>query len=650
MQTVRKLSSGHFAFMRAVVQGVDARASWDRYLAVENNHLDLRRVKSTIAWIRQEFAAAATRHARPGTARLVLMDATQLEETVRLPSLAEFALERGLGDFSEAEQQEAYLDAYGAGGGRRASRRARLIERQLEALRWLEQLVAQEPGAGDGVAAWFAPSIAVRLEQAGLATLADLVARVNGVGARWWTSVPGVGELKAARIVEWLRLHEPSTGLAIGSHALVRRTALQPAELDRVVARATAVVPFEKFLLPVELDGSQGRFRAPLHQCLLEAKNDYEAIAAWLATKHDPNAGRAGKTSSGNAATHRAYRKEAERLLLWSILELGKPLSSLSVEDVNAFKAFLAAPPARWCGPRHHQRWSPLWRPLEGSLGTIALRQAVVILRSLFTFLVSQNYLIGNAFAGVSLPREQGRALGSRRALTFGQWDALEARLDAMAGEAGDEGSAGGALGRRRGRAIRWLYATGLRLVEIANARCGDLELVDYRAPDGRQAQGWMLSVVGKGQRLRQVPVPDRLIEELQTELARHGEADVRHEANRATAILVRFEAGVATPWSSSGLAKAIKRVLEQCAAGMSADDARQLRKASTHWFRHTHATHALNGRPGEGGTVPIQVVQNNLGHASIGTTSGYLTTERDARLAAMKGFGEPRGLATWRK
>ena len=64
----------------------------------------------------------------------------------------------------------------------------------------------------------------------------------------------------------------------------------------------------------------------------------------------------------------------------------------------------------------------------------------------------------------------------------------------------------------------------------------------------------------------------------------------------------------------------------------------KQLRKASTHWFRHTHGSHALNGRPGRKG-VPVQVVQNNLGHASIGTTSGYLTTERDARLAAMKGF-----------
>ena len=77
-------------------------------------------------------------------------------------------------------------------------------------------------------------------------------------------------------------------------------------------------------------------------------------------------------------------------------------------------------------------------------------------------------------------------------------------------------------------------------------------------------------------------------------------------------------------------------------ASELESDDAKQLRKASTHWLRHTHGSHALNGRPGEQG-VPIQVVQNNLGHASIGTTSGYLTTERDMRLAAMKGFGAKR-------
>ena len=150
-----------------------------------------------------------------------------------------------------------------------------------------------------------------------------------------------------------------------------------------------------------------------------------------------------------------------------------------------------------------------------------------------------------------------------------------------------------------------------------------------------------MLSVVGKGDKLRQVPVPIRLVNELLGELERNGlEADVRHESNREVAILTRFEAGVATPWSSSGLAKGVKEMLERCAMTMNVEDAKQLTKASTHWFRHTHGSHALNGRPGGKG-VPIQVLQNNLGHASIGTTSGYLTTERDARLAAMKGFGD---------
>ena len=142
--------------------------------------------------------------------------------------------------------------------------------------------------------------------------MADLVGRINGVGARWWTSVAGVGELKAARILDWLRLYEPSIGMRIGSHVGGAATAAAAgAAATRWSAEATAIVPFEKFLLPAELDGSDGRFRAPLHQCLLEAKNDYEAIAAWLATKHDPN-------GTGKTATHRAYRKEAERLLLWA--------------------------------------------------------------------------------------------------------------------------------------------------------------------------------------------------------------------------------------------------------------------------------------------------------------------------------------------
>ena len=44
----RKLHSGHFAFMRALAQGLDEKASWDRYLRLEGEHADLRQVRRTI--------------------------------------------------------------------------------------------------------------------------------------------------------------------------------------------------------------------------------------------------------------------------------------------------------------------------------------------------------------------------------------------------------------------------------------------------------------------------------------------------------------------------------------------------------------------------------------------------------------------------
>ena len=68
---VRKFTPSHFAFMRAVVQEIDLRSCWDRYLRTTGEHEDLRKVRSTTARVRSEFAAAAKRHAPPGTARLI---------------------------------------------------------------------------------------------------------------------------------------------------------------------------------------------------------------------------------------------------------------------------------------------------------------------------------------------------------------------------------------------------------------------------------------------------------------------------------------------------------------------------------------------------------------------------------------------------
>ena len=619
---VRKLHTGHFAFMRALVQGVDAQSSWERYLQTEGEASDIRRVRSAIAFMRGEFAAAAKREHKPGTARLVLIDAQRLSAGASIPTLSEFAATRGLEDFSDAEQAEAYADEYGA-VARKAAPRARLIARQLAALRWLEELVAESPKAGDHVSAWLTPSLAERIERAGLPTLFALIERVNGIGLRWWTGIPGIGEAKAARIVDWFRQHEASIGARVGAHVEIRRSALLPTQLAAVVPAATALVPLEKFLVPVDLDGSHGRYRGAREQSSLGDQNDMGAIHAWLASK------RAGPTVSPGAAdspTQRSYRKEAERLVLWSILKRRKPLSSLDLQDAQDYAAFLAAPPADWCGPRHRQRWTALWRPLEGPLSPTALRQALTVLRTLYTFLVSQNYVVVNPFTAVALPVPTMRPLGSSRTLTQRQWEALAALLEL------EEGSA---AGQRRARAVRWLYATGLRISEITAARCADLHPVVRR---GRDETGWFLSVVGKGGRFRQVPVPAPLVAQFRIALAATGRPmAVDAPENAEVPILANLPDGV-EPWSSSGLYKAIKDLFTRCAVTMDGADGTKLRSATPHWLRHTHGSHALNGRPGHA-PVPIQFVQNNLGHASVGTTSGYLQTELEDRLAVMEKF-----------
>ena len=588
----RKLQRAHFAFMRGLLQGLDERELWNRYLRSEGEPTDRRTVRQTIAWIRDEFAAAAQREDRPGTARLVRLDPESFStQQQTLPSLEDFALQRGLEDFSEAEQAEAYAEAYpeaGAGGSRRGARptqRARVIARQLEALRWLESHVAQEPRAGDNVAAWLNPAVAERLQRRGLATLSALAAHINSTGARWWRPVPGVGALKAARVVAWLQAQEGSTGLRIGAHALSPRMQVPAAILDSALAPGTGLLPWEKFRVPPDLDGRLGQFRAPVAQCTLAAANDYDAIAAWLSAK--AGAEQPGKLS----ATLRAYRKEAERLMLWSVLVRRKPISSLAAEDVVAYGAFLGDPPPDWCGPRHQQRWSALWRPLEGPLSQAAQRHAMTVLSALFGFLVAQGYLLHNPFAAAAAVPALAKPAGSSRILTQAQWEGLAARLEVAPDTAAS---------RRSARALRWLQATGLRISELAAARCGHLERPEY--PDGQGAiqSDWLLQVVGRGNRIRRVPVPLGLVVELQQELHRSGLVpDVLATGHAPLRILGRFDAvgAPASAVSVSGLAKAMKRQLRLAASGMPEEDAERLRKASAHWLKNTHAANVAGQR-----------------------------------------------------
>ena len=82
--------------------------------------------------------------------------------------------------------------------------------------------------------------------------------------------------------------------------------------------------------LPDHLDGRTGSNRSTLGHAQIAAQTDIDALKAWLARFLDTR------------TTFDSYRKESERLLLWSTIELGKPLSSLTHEDLLVYQRFLA--------------------------------------------------------------------------------------------------------------------------------------------------------------------------------------------------------------------------------------------------------------------------------------------------------------------
>jgi integrase len=318
---------------------------------------------------------------------------------------------------------------------------------------------------------------------------------------------PAAGPASAASLAS-------AAGPAAAAHLAHDAIRPAPASAARV---PPDLAPLDRFACPAALDGRQGQNRRSAADLLMPMDDDRGAIQAWLAAPPATSQGAAPRSPH----TRRAYHREAERLLLWSVVERGKALSSLDADDCHAYRAFLVDPQprARWCVQSSPGRQSALWRPFTGPLGAAGQRQAAAALSSLFGFLVEQRYLWTNpwrerpsaaavsggkpapdaAAAGVpnaglrakgaaglalpaaaindapvssaSAPAPAGRP-GAARALDASR--SLSPVLWAHVLDAADALPDGGAHPRLR-FALRWLYATGLRLSEAVGARLGDL-------------------------------------------------------------------------------------------------------------------------------------------------------------------------------
>ncbi|MDR9403605.1 MAG: tyrosine-type recombinase/integrase [Halothece sp. Uz-M2-17] len=232
---------------------------------------------------------------------------------------------------------------------------------------------------------------------------------------------------------------------------------------------------------------------------------------------------------------------------------------------IKQFLAY-AQKPLETILPTDIEEW--LWH-LEQKYKMNTVKGKLSAVKSFFTFAVRRGYLPTNVGAMVEGSRKPKENL-AEKILTREECLAI-----INAGKAG------------RDRAIlKFLYATGVRVSELCGLRWRDL------SPNGGGGQA---TIYGKGDKTRVVLIPRSIWLEI-AELPRCNEFVF---TNRYETTLSRI---------------AIHKMIKEAVRKSGVD-----KPVSAHWFRHSHATLAI-----EGG-CDLHLLQQSLGHSSLEITSKYL-------------------------
>lgn len=205
-------------------------------------------------------------------------------------------------------------------------------------------------------------------------------------------------------------------------------------------------------------------------------------------------------------------------------------------------------------------------------------------IRSFFRFLLLEDYIQQDPSELLESP-QIGKHLPD--VLTVEEIDRLIGSIDRSTRE-----------GQRNRAILETLYSCGLRVSELCNLKLSDLYLKEK-----------FIKVEGKGSKQRLVPISPRAIHELELYFPDRNEGLIKP--------------GYADFVFISRFGKNISRIMVFHIIKELAEQIGLKKTISPHTFRHSFATHLL-----EGG-ANLRAIQCMLGHESIGTTEIYTHLDR---------------------
>lgn len=154
--------------------------------------------------------------------------------------------------------------------------------------------------------------------------------------------------------------------------------------------------------------------------------------------------------------------------------------------------------------------------------------------------------------------------------------------------------------GQRNRAIIEMLYSCGLRVSELCNLKISDLYLEEG-----------FIRVFGKGKKERLVPISRRAIDELRKYFYDRNKMNIPSEYSDYVFITIKRKT------------KNIGRIMVFHLIKELAEKAGIIKNISPHTFRHSFATHLLDGG------ADLRTIQIMLGHEYLGTTEIYTHIDR---------------------
>lgn len=355
-------------------------------------------------------------------------------------------------------------------------------------------------------------------------------------------------------------------------------------------------------------------------------------------------------------ATYNSYRRELERLFQWSWKVKGESVLRLRREDIVDYINFAESPFKTWIGTSNVSRFknrngarisNPGWRPFVATVSKSDAKDGIDVdpkhysisqatkksiltgLGSFYDYLFYEGLVESNPVHAIRQKRAIIQTKSEKaqvRRISNEQWRYVLAAAEKLA-------SSDPAVHERTLFMLKMLYIIYLRISELVSDRLWSPTMSDFYTKSTEDGLEWWFKTVGKGNKERNIPVPDTLLCALSRYRQHLGLSPLPTYQDRSP--LMPLLRGTGPITSTRQIRSCVQECFDLAYDDMTRDgygdtETMALKQATVHWLRHTGISEDIKGRP-------ANHVQADAGHVSFNTTARYNDADDRERHASAK-------------